>query len=122
MNGKDEGFTLVELLVVLVVVALLASIASPMVAESIVRAKESALKENLFVVRKTLDQFYGDNGHYPESLNELVNDGYLRNVPKDPFTSSDDTWEFKLDDSGRISDIFSGHDEVSKDGSRYREW
>lgn len=122
IGKKNSGFTLVELLVVLLVVSILAGIVAPVVVKTLDSAKESALKENLYVMRKSLDDFYADNGRYPESLEELVAKGYLRFVPEDALTEQNDTWEIIRDDEGGVSDVHSGYGEAAKDGSDISEW
>ncbi|MDH5232574.1 MAG: prepilin-type N-terminal cleavage/methylation domain-containing protein [Gammaproteobacteria bacterium] len=121
---QTNGFTLIELITVLVIIALLASIATPIVTHSITRAKESALRENLQVMRKALDDYFADQGRYPQALDELVEKRYLRHIPNDPITESKSVWQFKYyqGDDGGIEDIHSGSDKVAGDGSRYREW
>jgi prepilin-type N-terminal cleavage/methylation domain-containing protein len=87
-----NGFTLIELLVVMAIVALLLSIALPRYQSTLNKSREVALAENLKIIRLTIDQFYGDNGRYPQSLAELVEKKYLRELPLDPFTESRDNW------------------------------
>jgi general secretion pathway protein G len=89
---KTRGFTLVELMVVLTVIALLLSIVVPNYVGRMKRAEETALQENLMVMRDALDKHYADAGKYPTSLDELVSKRYLRSIPKDPFTQSTTTW------------------------------
>jgi general secretion pathway protein G len=87
-----KGFTLVELMVVLAVIALLLSIVVPDYVGRMRRAEEAVLKENLAVMRDSLDKHYADTGKYPSSLDDLVAKHYLRSIPKDPFTQSESTW------------------------------
>lgn len=87
-----QGFTLIEMLVVLALVALLATLAVPKYFSSLERSRETVLQENIKIVRVTIDKFYADRGRYPESLEELVEQKYLRQVPIDPITDSDRTW------------------------------
>jgi len=116
-----RGFTLIELMLVLVLVALLAGIATPIVFNSINEAKESALKENLLVMRKAIDGYYADTRKYPDSLQTLVDKHYIRSVPSDPITERSDTWV--VDDQGEgIVDIHSGSEEVDSEGIPYRNW
>jgi general secretion pathway protein G len=122
MRGRDGGFTLVELLVVLAIVALLLTIAVPRYFGSLRHARETALKENLKVLRVTLDKYAGDKGHYPETLDELVTQKYLRAVPVDPITESAQTWVLVTDnlgDSHGIVDVRSGAQGVSQGGTEY---
>lgn len=120
----SRGFTLVELLLVLFVIALLASLVAPVVTGSIQRARESSLKEDLHVMRKAIDDFYSDTGRYPESLAQLVEKRYLRKVPADPMTDKVETWvvvKGEGKDTG-IMDVRSGSEEKSPDGVPYRDW
>jgi general secretion pathway protein G len=121
-----RGFTLLELLLVLIIVTLLASIVGPIVTSSIIRAKESALKEDLHAMRKAIDGYYSDNGKYPNELSELVAKHYLRKVPVDPLTERYDTWQLiyitNANNSNGISDVHSGSQFQAKDGTYYKEW
>src|SRR5512142_3175014 len=89
---RTRGFTLLELLFVLVIVALLAGIVGPMLAGSIGRARESTLKEDIHILRRAIDDYYADNGKYPGELTDLVEKRYLRGIPADPVTERRDTW------------------------------
>jgi len=131
VNGKiKNGFTLMELLVVLLLIALLASIVTPIVVKSINRAKESALRENLFILRKAIDDYYSDKGKYPESLQLLVEDRYVRIIPTDPVIDSGKEWLLLWDDSaaegetesGGIIDLHSVSPEIASDGTAYDTW
>ncbi|MFL6654104.1 MAG: type II secretion system protein [Sulfurifustis sp.] len=122
-----RGFTLIELLLVLVIIALLASIVAPLVTGSISRARESTLKEDLYALRKAIDDYYADNGVYPPELDELVKRRYLRNIPADPVTEKRDTWvlvraEDDKGGKGGIVDVHSGSEEKAADGSSYKDW
>lgn len=123
---KKRGFTLMELLLVLALVALLASLAAPMVNNSIVRARESALKEDLYIMRKAIDDYYADVGAYPNELSQLVEKRYLRRIPTDPFTDRADSWVLVRDDSegssNGIMDVLSGAEGEAQSGGPYREW
>lgn len=126
-NSKNLGFTLIELLLVLLLIALLAGIVAPTVTSSIVGARESTLKENLFVLRKSLDAYYADTGGYPPSLDELVKKRYIRKVPVDPVTEKKESWVYIRDDADSqqesgIIDVRSGSDAKASDGSYYKEW
>ncbi len=126
----SRGFTLLELLVVLFIVALLASIVGPAVTGGIQRSKEATLREDLRVMRKSIDDFYSDTGAYPQALDALVDKRYLRNVPIDPVTASNTTWTFEMEesqDSGGektrgIRDVRSGAEGQGRDGTSYSEW
>lgn len=126
-NGmsKPKGFTIMELLVVLLLIALLASIVTPVVTKSIVRAKESTLKENLFIMRKAIDDYYADNARYPQQLDILVTQKYLRFIPVDPLTEQEE-WRYTFvedeEQGPGIIDVHSLSDQQSSDGSYYNEW
>ncbi|NHZ99837.1 prepilin-type N-terminal cleavage/methylation domain-containing protein [Massilia sp. CCM 8734] len=125
LPGRRAGFTLVELLVVMAIVALLLTIAVPRYFGSLARSKEVALQENLKVMRISLDKFSGDKGHFPESLEELVSERYLRAVPLDPITESAQTWvlvESSEPDAGGIVDVKSGAPGESGDGQPYASY
>lgn len=121
---RDKGFTLMELLLVLMLIALLASIAAPVVTKSIQRAKESTLKESLFVVRKAIDDYYADNGRYPADLKDLVSDRHIRKIPVDPLTETDSSWKLirEKNTEGNIIDVKSGSDAKARDGTAYQTW
>lgn len=119
------GFTLIELLVVLAIVALLLSIITPRYIHQTTRAQEVSLKENLTTVRNAIDQYYSDKGFYPISLQELVDQHYLRKVPLDTITNSNNTWKMiYTNDSNKkyILDIKSGALGISEDGTEYASW
>ena len=119
-----SGFTLVELMVVLAIVATLLTLVVPRYFGSIDASKEAVLKENLSVVRKTIDQFYGDIGRYPESLDEIVERKYLRQLPLDPWTERTDTWLLIAPDqstAGAIKDVRSGAAGNARDGRPFTE-
>ncbi len=128
--NRRKGFTVIELMVVMTIILLLASVAVKLNKKAIIKAKESVLKENLFQMRQAIEQYYADKGHYPDSLETLVDDGYLREIPKDPFTKSSDTWQVEYEnpeDVGEdyepgIIDVKSGYSGVALDGTNYDEW
>ena len=125
VTGKTErGFTFMELLVVLALIALLASMIAPVLTGSIARAREAALKENLQVMRKSIDDYYGDRSEYPPDLDTLVQKRYLRRVPVDPLTERADSWRLvKAEhERGGVMDVHSGSDEQSGEGGYYRDW
>lgn len=130
VTGKAalRGHTLIELLLALFILALLASLVAPMVTGGIQRAKESALKEDLYRMRKAIDDYYADTNAYPVELEELVRKRYLRKVPADPLTDSRESWrlvrseEEAGDDAKGIIDIRSGSDAVDGEGVAYVEW
>ena len=123
---RARGFTLLELIFVLLIVALLASIVGPVLVNSIGGARESSLKEDLHVLRKAIDDFYADKGRYPEELAELVERRYVRRIPFDPLTDRNDSWVLirAVGDKGEggIMDVRSGSDQMASDGTLYRDW
>jgi general secretion pathway protein G len=127
---RFAGFTLIELMVVMSLIVLLASIGLAVYANSVIRAKESVLKEDLFRMRDAIDQYYADKNEYPSTLDALVTDGYMRQVPEDPFTKSRDSWTTEPAPSDPsnptgepgVYNIHSGSDGTAIDGSKYAEW
>jgi general secretion pathway protein G len=122
---RKMGFTLVELLVVLSILALLLSLAYPKYFSSVERAQDAALKQTLNTVREGIDQFYADTGKYPDSLEELVEKKYINKLPLDPITDSTTTWVLDQPEpplEGMVYDIHSGATTKAKDGSTYSEW
>ena len=114
------GFTLIELIVVMTIIALLISIAVPRYFHSVDHAKEATLKQTLSVVRVAIDKFYGDNDRYPSSISELVSKKYIRKLPVDPITESTETWVIEapsMDSTGAVFDIKSGAPGKAKDGT-----
>lgn len=126
----DQGWTLIELLVVLSLIMILASLAAVQHRNSVLTAREATLRSDLYIMHEAIDQFYADKGRYPESLNELVSERYLRAVPKDPITNSADTWQIvpadpepgMLATRAGIYKVRSGSDATALDGSRYADW
>ena len=120
------GFTLIELIVVLTVLALLLTIAVPRYFAHIEHAKEATLKQDLMVMRDAIDKFHGDKGRYPDQLDELVSARYIRSIPLDPITESTSTWRVipptDTEAKGAVYDIKSGADGKSVDGTLYSEW
>ncbi len=140
---RSAGFTLLELIIVIAVVGILAAMAVPNLTQTPRRAKEAVLKTNLRTLREVIDQFYADQGSYPGDLEELVNEGYLRDVPIDPITGEadwitvsedelidpDDPDAFSafeddfLDGGGPgIIDVYSASEDLSLEGEAYAEW
>ena len=127
---RFAGFTLIELMVVMSLIVLLASIGLAVYANSVIRAKESVLKEDLFRMRDAIDQYYADKGKYPGSLQDLVSDKYLRAIPADPFTNSADTWReipSEPDPTNPtaqpgVYDVRSGSEQKALDGTNYADW
>ena len=124
------GFTLIELMIVMAIIAVLMSVAVPIYTRSIQRANESVLKNNLFTLRTVIDEYTYDKQKAPQSLQDLVSDGYLRQVPVDPMTGSADTWKLIMEDASNtvnqtepgIFDVRSGSDKNSSEGTPYSEW
>jgi general secretion pathway protein G len=122
--GRGEGgYTLLELMIVVTIVAILATLAEPMWQESVMKAREASLKQTLFTVRDVLDQYRADRGKYPQALTEVISAGYLRQMPADPFTKSTTTWqEIPAEREGGVFDVHSGSPLVSTDGTPYNQW
>lgn len=122
---KNIGFTLVELLVVLAILALLLTLAVPRYFTSIERAKDATLKQDLNTLRESIDKYFADNGQYPKTLEDLVDKKYIRKLPIDPITEKTNTWVFTAPEpplEGDIYDIHSGAKSIAKDGTRYEDW
>jgi len=125
-----SGFTLIEILIVMAIIVIIISLAVPMYQKSVLRAKESVLRNNLFTLRTVIDEFTYDKQKAPQSLQDLVSEGYLREVPHDPVTSSSTAWRVIMEDSMQsvnqtepgIFDVRSGSDKIALDGSRYSDW
>jgi general secretion pathway protein G len=144
LPASESGFTLLELLVVMTIIGILAAVAVPALRDAPQRAREAALREDLFTLRSTIDQFHGDKGYYPPDLQTLVAEGYVRKIPKDPMTDSADTWvveyeQVATDDTGAapsgseegteqvplgpgIVDVHSGSEGTALDGTAYKDW
>ena len=118
-----NGFSLIELLIVVSIIGILATMAVPTYQASVLKAKETALRQDLFTLRDVLDQHRADRGKYPPSLQILVSAGYLRTVPKDPFTNSEATWQeiTGVVEEGVI-DVVSGSEFVGTNGIPYNRW
>ena len=124
------GFTLIELLIVMSIIVILVSIAIPLYQKSIVRAKESVLRNNLFTLRTVIDEYTYDKQKAPQTLQDLVQEGYLKQVPKDPITDSNSSWRTVMEDAVQsvnqtepgIFDVHSGSDKMGLDGTPYSDW
>lgn len=126
----NPGFTLLELMIVLTIMAILAGISIPLYRSIILRAKEAVLRDNLHAIRSVIEQYTADKKKAPQSLQDLVDTGYFREVPEDPMTESRETWEIVRDTSlmspdqteSGIVDVKSGSTATSTDGSPYNSW
>ena len=120
---NQRGFTLLELSIALSIATILVTLAYPSFTQSVVKAREAGLKQNLFVIRDVLDQFRADNGNYPDALADLVTSGYLKQMPIDPITKSNETWqEIPDEEEGGVFDVRSGSELVSREGTPYNQW
>ena len=117
----ERGFTLLELMIVVTLIGILATIAEPAFITATTKAREAALKRDLYIVRDVLDQYYADHGAYPATLGTLAADGYLRAIPPDPLTRSAETWQVVYGEGG-VFDIHSGSNQAALDGSAYSAW
>jgi general secretion pathway protein G len=121
-----RGFTLIELMVVMAIIAVLLTIAAPRYFNHLDRAREATLRQTLAVVRDAIDKFHGDTSGYPDSLDELVSKRYLRAVPVDPITDSTETWVLlpppPANGNGKLWNIRSGAEGSSAAGTPYAEW
>ncbi|KQW88645.1 type II secretion system protein G [Massilia sp. Root418] len=124
MRKFNKGFTLIELLVVLGIIALLLTLAVPRYFPSVDSAKETILADNLRNTRATIDQYYGDTGRYPDTLEQLVEKKYLRAAPIDPITESSTTWILvpPEDGKGGVADLKSGAPGNDRHGKPYADW
>ncbi|MBK5292861.1 MAG: type II secretion system protein [Acidobacteriia bacterium] len=134
-NGKEvtrarRGYTLVEIVIVLTIISILVSISVPLYQKAILRTKESVLRSNLFSIRTVIDEYTYDKQKAPQSLQDLVSEGYLRQIPEDPITGNNQSWKIVMEDSltmvsqtePGIFDVRSGSDKTSLEGTPYTEW
>ena len=129
-NLSRRGFTIIELMIVLTIIGILVSIAIPTYQKSLIRANETVLRSNLFTLRTMIDEYTYDKQKGPQTLQELVDQGYLREVPMDPITKSNQTWKIIMEDAlssvsqtePGIFDVRSGSDKKSLEGTMYSEW
>jgi general secretion pathway protein G len=129
-SRREFGFTMVELMIVMAIIVILIAIAIPQYQKSIVRARESVLKNNLFTLRQVIDEYTYDKQKAPQSLSDLVTAGYLRDLPMDPMTNSNQTWRTINEDALQsvnqtepgIFDVKSGSDKTGSDGTPYADW
>jgi general secretion pathway protein G len=130
MKRLDRGFTMVELLVVVSIIVILATMGMTQYRNSVIYSRESVLKEDLFRLRDAIDQYYADKGQYPSTLDALVSDGYVRKIPEDPFTRSNSSWQTVPAEpdpnnptaEAGVYDVKSGSDGTAIDGTKYSEW
>ncbi|HEY3624996.1 MAG TPA: type II secretion system protein [Terracidiphilus sp.] len=129
-HKKDAGFTLVELMIVMAIIGVLAVVAIPSYVGAVRQAREAVLKEDLHVMRSAIDSYTADKQKAPQSLEDLVNEGYLRKIPVDPMTRTTDSWQTTTSDALHsvdqtdpgIDDVHSGSQEQGSDGQPYSEW
>ncbi len=129
-DTRQRGYTLIELMIVMAIISVLVSIAVPLYSKALTRTKESLLKNNLFTLRTVIDEYTFDKKKAPQSLQDLVSEGYLRAIPVDPITGSDQTWRVVMEDAlsavdqtePGVWDVHSGSDQKSLEGTPYAEW
>ncbi len=125
-----QGFTLIEMIVVIAIILILLGVAVPAYNQSILYARESVLRQNLFSLRSVIAQYTEDKQKAPQSLDDLVQAGYLKQIPKDPITDSNTTWQVEQEDilmsvnqtEPGISDVHSGSNQISSEGTAYSSW
>ncbi len=133
LDTEEKGFTLIEIIIVFTLIGILVGLGLPQYTTSVKRARETILKEDLFQMRKLINQYYVDKGKYPLSLQTLVDEQYLRSIPIDPMTKSSQTWVevqqiltedelMQFDIEIGISDVLSGSTETALDGTLYNTW
>ena len=130
VRSLDRGFTMIELLVVVSLIVILATMGMSQYRTSVIHAREGVLKEDLFRMRDGIDQYYADKGKWPSTLDDLVSDGYMRKIPEDPFTKSNSTWQAipaEPDPNNPtaepgVYDVKSGAQGTALDGSSYSDW
>lgn len=123
--ARRGGFTLIELIVVLTIIGTLLAIAVPRYFSSLEKSRETILKQDLSVMRDALDKYSADKGHFPETLDALVTDKYIRSIPVDPYTKKSDTWvvvQSDDPDAPGIKDLHSGFEGNARDGTAYAAW
>ena len=130
LSARRRGYTLIEMIIVMAIISVLVAIAVPMYQKSLTRTRESLLKNNLFTLRTVIDEYTFDKQKAPQTLQDLVDQGYLRNVPLDPMTGSSQSWRVIMEDAitsvdqtaPGIYDVRSGSDKKSLEGTMYSEW
>jgi general secretion pathway protein G len=129
-GNRRRGFTLIEMMIVMSIIVILVSVAIPHYQKSIIRAKETVLHSNLLTLRNMIDEYSYDKQKAPQSLQDMVTEGYLREIPRDPITGSSESWKIIQEDAGQavsssepgIFDVRSGSDKMGSDGTPYSEW
>ena len=130
LTRREAGFTIIELLVVLALISILATMGMAQYRNGQIHAREAVLKTDLFDLRDAIDQYYADKGMYPTTLDALVTDGYIRKIPVDPITNAADTWQTVPSEpdpnnptaSVGVYDVKSGSDQTALDGTPYNNW
>jgi general secretion pathway protein G len=130
LRRRELGFTMIEMMIVMAIIVILISIAIPPYQKAIIRSKESVLRNNLTTLRQVIDEYTYDRQKAPQSLQDLVASGYLREIPFDPITGSNDTWHVIMEDALQsvdqtapgIFDVKSGSDKEGLDGTPYADW
>jgi general secretion pathway protein G len=130
LRRRELGFTMIEMMIVMAIIVILISIAIPQYQKAIIRSKESVLRNNLTTLRQVIDEYTYDRQKAPQSLQDLVASGYLREIPFDPITGSNDTWHVIMEDALQsvdqtapgIFDVKSGSDKEGLDGTPYADW
>ena len=129
-KGKTRGFTLIEMMIVISMILILLSIAVPLYNQSILRAREAVLRNDLYTLRSVISQFTLDKQRAPQSLDDVVQASYIKQVPKDPFTNRNDSWQLEQEDvllavdqqQPGITDVHSGSNLTASDGTAYSSW
>jgi len=129
-RSGESGFTLFELMIVMAIIAILATVAIPRYEIAVRHAREAVLREDLHTIRSAIDSYTEDKGKAPQTLDDLVQSGYLKSIPNDPMTHRDDTWITDTSDTlmdvdqtdGGIDDVHSGAQELATDGTSYNTW
>ena len=127
---RESGFTMIELMVVMTIIVILTTLGMTQYQRSVIYARESVLKEDLFRMRDAIDQYFADKGQYPATLDSLVSDGYVRKIPDDPFTKNNSSWQAVPAEPDAnnptaqpgVYDVKSGSDATALDGTKYAEW
>ena len=127
---RELGYTLIEIMIVMAIISIIVSIAVPIYQKSLIRAKEAVLKNNLFTLRTVIDEYTYDKQKAPQQLDDLVKEGYLRQIPLDPIVGNNRAWKIIMEDAGTsasqtepgIFDVRSGSEKTSLEGTPYSEW